>query len=104
MKFKDNISLTKYSPAEELRNEKFIAQALWECLKDNDTESFMEILEAHLKASNILKISTEKDIARSTIYNALKHGNPTLRTLGKLVHSFSEKNCSKNEEEAHCIV
>lgn len=47
--------LPNYSPTEELSNEKFIAQALRECLKDNDIETYMEIHEAHFQASRVFK-------------------------------------------------
>jgi DNA-binding phage protein len=86
MKLKAKTGFEEYSPTEELMDEAFIAQAMWECLKNNDTAGVLEVIEAHLEAVNKVKATKKAELARSTMYNALKGRNPTLKTLAKLVH------------------
>src|ERR1700722_7359370 len=76
----------EYDPMKDLLDDQLIAQAFWECLKDNDPEGAMEILEAHLHAKNKSKLARENDWPRTTIYHAFKSKNPSLPTVAKLVH------------------
>ena len=82
-------------PLEDLLNEELIAQAIWECLRDNDPEGVIEVLEAHLEARNKSKISRDHNIPRITYYHALKNKNPTLSTLAKIVHATVEEDCEQ---------
>ncbi len=50
LRLKKGIKLSKHDPFKALVDEKLIAQALWECLKENDLEGAIEITNAHLKA------------------------------------------------------
>lgn len=77
----------EYDPMKDLLNEQLIAKAVWECLKDNDPDGVIEILEAHLRAKNKSKLAREHDLPRTTFYHAFKSKNPTLHTLAKLVHA-----------------
>jgi len=77
----------EYDPMKDLLDEQLIAEAVWECLKDNDPEGVIEILEAHLRAKNKSKLAKEHDLPRTTLYHAFKSKNPTLHTLAKLVHA-----------------
>jgi len=77
-----------YDPRKDLLDEQLIARAIWECLKDNDPDGVIEVLEAHLSARNKSKIAKEQDLPRTTIYHAFKSRNPTLHTLAKLVHAL----------------
>jgi len=79
-------TLIHYSPTEELLDENFIAQAVWECLKNNDPEGVIEVIEAHLRVVNKSKAAKERDLPRSSLYNAIKGKNPTIKTLAKLVN------------------
>lgn len=49
------MGLIPYNPIEELQDEEFIALAVWECLKNNDLEGVVEVVEAHLEAVIALK-------------------------------------------------
>jgi DNA-binding phage protein len=63
-----------------------VGAALLECLIDNDTETFIEILDSYLRV-NRLQVAQKANISRSTVQQALsKDGNPTLKTLAKIVH------------------
>lgn len=81
--------IVEYSPTRELLDEKLIAQAIWECLKDNDPEGVIEIIQIHLAARNKSQFVKEAEMARSTLYNSLKGKNPQLRTLAKLIHAYT---------------
>jgi DNA-binding phage protein len=86
MKLKKNTRVIEYSPTQELLDEDFIAKAIWECLKNNDPDGVIEIIETHLEMVNKVKASKEKELSRSTLYHALKRKNPTVKTLAKLVN------------------
>ena len=78
----------EYDPMKYLLDEQLIATAVWECLKDGDSDGVIEILEAHLRAKNKSKLARENDIPRTTYYHAFKSRNPTLHTIAKLVHAI----------------
>lgn len=68
------------------KNKNEVANALLECLIDNDSETFMEILDAYLSV-NRTKIAQKTKLTRATITQAFsKKGNPTLKTIAKIVH------------------
>jgi DNA-binding phage protein len=82
--------IVEFSPTKELLDEKLIAQAVWECLKDNDPEGVIEIIQIHLTARNKSQFAKDAEMARSTMYNSLKSKNPQLRTLAKFIHAYTE--------------
>jgi len=93
-KFIKNGSMTKfkkqpreYNPLKDLLDEKLIAKAIWECLKENDPDGVIEILEAHINAKNKSQFAREHNLPRTTLYHAFRNKNPTLHTLAKLVHA-----------------
>lgn len=93
-KFTKSGSMTKfkktpqeYNPTKDLLDEELIAKAVWECLKENDPDGVIEILEAHISAKNKSQLAKEHNLPRTTLYHAFKSKNPTLHTLAKLVHA-----------------
>lgn len=86
---RSDTGIVEFSPTRELLDEKLIAQAIWECLKDNDPEGVIEIIQIHLAARNKSQFVKEAEMARSTFYNSLKGKNPQLRTLAKLIHAYT---------------
>ena len=86
LRLKKGVKLAKHDPFKALLNEKLIAQAFWECLKENDPEGAMEIITAHLTALNKVQFAKESEIPRSTVYHSMKSKNPTLKTVAKLIH------------------
>jgi probable addiction module antidote protein len=80
----------KFDSMKYLLDENLIAKAIWECLRDNDPEGVIEVLEAHLDARNKSKLSRDHEIPRTTFYHAIKSKNPTLATLAKIVHATIE--------------
>lgn len=51
-RLKKGVRVSTHNPLKTLTNEKLIAQAFWECLRDNDPEGALEVLNAHLNALN----------------------------------------------------
>lgn len=86
LRLKKGVKILKHNPLESLLDEKLIAQAFWECLKDNDPKGAMEVIAAHLSALNKAHLIKEAEISHSTLYHSLKSKNPTLKTVAKLIH------------------
>jgi DNA-binding phage protein len=86
LKLKKSAAVRESNPTEELLDEDLISRAIWECLKEGDPEGVIEILETYLYAVNKSRVAKEASVARSTVYS-LKGGNPTIKTLAKLVHA-----------------
>lgn len=87
LKLRADAPVKQFHATKKLADEDFIAKAMWDCLKNNDPEGVMEILEAHLEAVSRLKLAKDGNIPRATLYHALSSRNPTLRTLAKIVHA-----------------
>ncbi len=79
--------LTRADPLKELIDLKKTALAVMECLQDNDPEGAMEMIVLYLEALNKAKLRKQTDLPKSTMYSALKHGNPTIKTLAKIMYS-----------------
>lgn len=86
LRLKKGVKLAKHDPFKALLDEKLIAQAFWECLKENDPEGAMEVISAHLNALNKVHLAKEAEMPRSTLYHSLKSKNPTIKTVAKLIH------------------
>ena len=86
MKLRNDTGLIEYSPTQELLDEERIARAVWECLKNNDPEGVIEVIEAHLHAKNKTELAKKNHLPRTTLHHAFKGKNPTVRTLAKLVN------------------
>lgn len=87
IKNKKNISFLE--PEKIFLDQQKVGAALLECLIENDTEAFIEILDSYLRV-NRLQVAKSTRLARSTIQQAFsKSGNPTLKTLAKIVHESS---------------
>ena len=82
---KKGVKTKAHDPLKKLGNQKFISQALGECLLDGDKEAFIEILGAYYKTINKTKKLDEINVKPRTFYDALKaNGNPTLETIMKI--------------------
>jgi DNA-binding phage protein len=75
--------------SKDLTDEKLIARAFWECLRDNDPEGAMEIIAIYVREVNKLKYSKEKNISRSTLYRSLRRKNLTIKTVARILHGLS---------------
>lgn len=90
LKLEDFEGLVKESkPLEYLSNPENISKAFLECLLNNDPDGAMEMIEIHLEALNKAKLSRKTKLAKSTLYSSLKHRNPTIKTLAKIMYASS---------------
>jgi DNA-binding phage protein len=86
-KIKASSDLKAYDPTKALLDEDRIGRAIWECLKNEDTEGVIEVISIHLEAKNKAQLMEEIEIPKTTFYHSLRSKNPTLKTLAKLVHA-----------------
>ncbi len=78
-----------YSAAEKMKNKDYVSKALWQCLINNDINSFKEILRTHLEIANKEEFANKSGIPQRTLFRILSpEGNPTLETLGKIIHQI----------------
>lgn len=87
---KPNIQLKPYSIGEVVLEEGFLGKAISECLINNDPEGVIEIISIYLDALNKTTFAKNAGMHRSTLYQALKSKNPTIKTLAKVIYSAVE--------------
>jgi len=81
--------LRRSHPLKDLTDSKKISLAVFECLLNNDPEGAMEMIEIYLHSLNKSKMLKDKKMPKSTMYSAIRHRNPTIKTLAKIMNSFS---------------
>ena len=52
LNLKEDVVVIEYSPTEELLDENFISKAIFECFKNNNPESVIEIFSIYLENLN----------------------------------------------------
>jgi DNA-binding phage protein len=86
IKLHDASKFCEEKPEEFFKDHTVVAEALLQCLIENDTEAFIEILDSYLRV-NRSQLAEHAGLPRSTISLAFsKRGNPTLKTIAKIVH------------------
>ncbi len=86
VKTKKRVPVFVHKSADFFRSHENVGKALLESLEENDAQAFLEILEAYLRV-NKTKVARETKLSRTTVQNAFsKNGNPTIRTIAKIVH------------------
>jgi DNA-binding phage protein len=89
LSLKSNKGILEFDPDIRLQRPDIIAQALWECLVDNDIEAFKDILRSHLEVTNKEQLAKRAGIPKRTLFRMLSpEGNPTLENLGKIIHEL----------------
>jgi len=78
--------ISRVDPLKELTNPQSTALAILECLQNNDPEGAMEMIAIYLDAINKTRLRKKTKLPKSTMYSALKHRNPTIKTLAKIMH------------------
>jgi DNA-binding phage protein len=84
---KNKADLIAYDPIKEMTDENFIVKAILECLRNNDPEGVMEVIQMYLAALEKTQFVQKALVPKSTLYHSLKSKNPTIKTLAKLVHA-----------------
>ncbi len=87
LRLEDFDSIERLNPVKELADPEQTALAVFECLMNNDPDGAMEMIEMYLEAVNKASLIRKVDLPKSTMYSALKHRNPTIRTLAKIMSS-----------------
>jgi DNA-binding phage protein len=89
----DFSKLTKHDHTKGLEDPKLVSSALIDCLKEGDTESFREILVAHLRVAKKSKLAKEAKLGRQTFYDWIEREdrcNPTLETIGSIFKALNK--------------
>ncbi|MBI2026389.1 MAG: hypothetical protein HYS98_01030 [Deltaproteobacteria bacterium] len=86
---KKGVEVCDFKATERIKNKKYVTQALWRCLLEDDPDGFKEILKAHLEMKNKEKVVKETGISRRTLFRMLsKNGNPTLENISRIIHGL----------------
>lgn len=85
MTLEDFEGVKEHNPLDYLTNPENIGKAILECLQNNDPEGVMEVIAIYLEAVNKTKLAESHELHRQTLYSALKHRNPTVKTLAKIM-------------------
>lgn len=89
VQLKSKSNVTEFNPDLRLKKPEVVAQALWQCLVENDIDAFKEILRSHLEVTNKDDLAKRAGISRRTLFRMLSpEGNPTLENLGKIIHQL----------------
>lgn len=86
IKSKKRVPALQHKPSKFFQSHEKVAEALLQSLEENDAGAFLEILDSYLRV-NRTKVAKATKMSRTTVQNALsKNGNPTIRTIAKIVH------------------
>src|SRR5947207_5673408 len=90
LKIRKNAGVVEHDLLKEFLNEEFIHAAIMECLKNNDPEGAMEILQIYINALHKAKkeLFTEAQVPKTTAYHSLRSKNPTLKTFSKRLYAM----------------
>ena len=82
LKLSPNTRTRPFDPTDELRDPKFIQQAIYEALAEGDFPGVVQIYRAHLRVLNRTRTAKSLHVSRQSIHKMLKPtGNPSLRTF-----------------------
>lgn len=87
-----SLRLLTHDPRKSLKDKGEVLETLLECLVRNDIEAFRDVLIAHLRTVNKVRLAAETDIGRRTLYDLMdgsKPFNPTIGTLGSLFKALA---------------
>lgn len=88
-KLKAGAKVRRVSSANRLRDQELAFRAFWECLVEQDIDSFKEILRSHLEAINKQKLAKKSKTSRRTLHRILSpEGNPTLKNISSIIHAL----------------
>ena len=76
----------------DFKNADFVFEALVDCLKTGDLESFRGILWSHLMTVNKVELAKKAGIGRRTLYDLIdpkKEFNPELSTLSAIFQALA---------------
>jgi DNA-binding phage protein len=86
--------LKAYEPfaSKELKDARLVSEALLDCIKNDDLDSFREVLVSHLMTANKMAIAKKAGIGRRTLYDLIdpkKEFNPELSTVAAVIRALA---------------
>lgn len=98
-KLKPGVKVTRHEPGKRLRDRKFIAAAVWQCLIENDFGALKKIIRAHYEAINTNAALKKAGMSSRTFYHATgPRGNPSIATLGKMLRGMKLEHSINTDE------
>ena len=80
--------------SELLKDPETVTEALLDCIRYGDTESFREVLAVHLETVNKAEFARKTGIGRRTIYDLIDPEtdfNPRLSTVSAIMEELEEE-------------
>ena len=88
-KLRSDAKTHRVSSSARLRDQELAFKAFWECLIDQDIDSFKEILRGHLEAVNKEQFAKKAKTSKRTLHRILSpEGNPTLKNISSVIHAL----------------
>jgi DNA-binding phage protein len=88
-KLRAGVKAIRVNSAARLKDQELIFRALWECLVEEDLESFKEVLRGHLDVVNKQQLAQRSKTSRRTLHRILSpEGNPTLKNISSVLHAL----------------
>lgn len=78
--------------SKELKDSQLVINTLLDCIRSGDTESFREVLVAHLMTVNKTDFAKKAGLGRRTLYaliDSKKEFNPELSTISAIIQSIA---------------
>ena len=86
---KKGVTVKVLRSSSRLKSQELLFKALWQCLVEQDIESFKDVLRGHLEAANKEQLSRKAKTSRRTLYRILSaEGNPTLKSISKVISAM----------------
>ena len=88
-KLKKSVKTASVKSSSRLKDRELVFRALWQCLVEEDIESFKDVLRGHMEAINKQLLSKKANTSRRTLYRILSpEGNPTLKNVSKVISAL----------------
>ncbi len=89
-RLKANSKASDYSPSSDLKNRKFISEAISDALIDGDADAVREILLSHLEQVHKDQFYKNAGISRRAMFKLMEpNANPTLESLAKVCKTLA---------------
>ena len=88
-KLKRGSKIQNVKSAVRLKDQELVFRAFWQCLVEQDIESFKDILRGHLEALNKEAFAKQSKTSRRTLHRILSpEGNPTLKNISSVLSAL----------------
>jgi len=89
LELKSNAKVKDHMASDRLKDKRYVADALIQCLQDGDADAFKEILGSYLDVVNKSNFAKKTHIPERTLYRMVSDdGNPTLDNIARVVHAL----------------